>query len=195
MHVIHCYLLFFFQRTTQAFMGAELGPAGMGPVWYGSDCCTRWPRANEVAFNCVCGHRIHEGCLTDLLRAYRHDGCPVCCNATTPHQRRGMYQNLIQPLSLIVTYAFILTPSNNSSPHIDFKPQSFGVILLAMSATKLFSLSWLSHGGQATTPRYGWDGAGASYSTADTGAVSQWLVASATLSHPIFNHISIKTVT
>ena len=143
--MFHCNLLFFFQRTTQALMGAELGPAGMGPpeappifpngwvpreditpdrpVWYGSECCTRWPRANEVAINCVCGHRIHEGCLTDLLRAYRHDGCPVCRNATTPQQRRSMYQNLIQPLSHVVTYTFITTHFNNNSPGINFKPQ------------------------------------------------------------------------
>ena len=55
---------------------------------------------NEVAINCVCGHRIHEGCLTSLLRAYRHDGCPVCVNATTANQRQGMYYTL-QVLNIV----------------------------------------------------------------------------------------------
>ena len=52
---------------------------------------------NEVAINCLCGHRVHEGCLTSLLRAYRHDGCPVCVNATTADTRRGMYYTLQVP--------------------------------------------------------------------------------------------------
>ena len=63
-----------------------------------------------------------------------------------------------------------------------------------MSTTKLFSFSRMSHGNNARQPqqpRYGWDWAGASYRTTDTGAVSHWLVASATLSHPIFKHISL----
>ena len=109
-----CFLL---QRTTQALMGAELEPAEMDPPqapllrgfpngwvplpleemrperhsWYGTECCARWPRENEVAINCFCGHRVHEGCLTSLLRAYRHDACPVCVNATTPTLRLSMY--------------------------------------------------------------------------------------------------------
>ena len=51
------------------------------------------------------GTRIHEDCLTDLLRAYRHDCRLVCCNATTQHQRRGMF--LTPPKPSISCYLFL----------------------------------------------------------------------------------------
>ena len=141
------------------------------PCWYETECCTRWPRMNEVAINCLCGHRVHEGCLTSLLRAYRHDGCPVCVNATFACIRQGMYYTLhVSNIDCAKFKSLQLTASvinGDESKCLCPTVRQAYLCVLNMGIV----LSRYSPGSQETISSHGRAGAGASRCKANTAAV------------------------
>ena len=57
--------------------------------WLQVDCCSRWPAHNESYINALCGHRIHECCISNINKPYAIDACPICTSHATHYEREG----------------------------------------------------------------------------------------------------------